>query len=66
MPRQLKPHGTMAAYRRHIRHGEMACHLCAAAWAEYIRDYKRRARARHTDGVRSTVNTTEKRDHSHD
>lgn len=28
---QLKPHGTVAAYRRHARHGEQPCDLCKDA-----------------------------------
>lgn len=33
MPRPLKPCGTLAAYRRHLRHGEAACEECLAAVA---------------------------------
>lgn len=36
MTRELQPCGTYAAYRRHIRHGEVPCRPCsdaAAAWA---------------------------------
>jgi hypothetical protein len=28
---QLKPHGTLAAYRRHLRRGERACESCLQA-----------------------------------
>lgn len=33
MPRDLKPCGTDAAYRRHLKHGEEACEACKAAHA---------------------------------
>lgn len=33
MPRVLKPCGTEAAYRRHLRNGEEACDACKAAVA---------------------------------
>lgn len=33
MARQLKPCGTSAAYRRHLRNGEEACGLCKEAVA---------------------------------
>lgn len=33
MARELKPCGTLAAYRRHRRHGEQACDACLAAVA---------------------------------
>ena len=33
MARPLKPCGTLAAYRRHLRHGESACDACLAAVA---------------------------------
>lgn len=29
--RELKPHGTLAAYRRHLRHGETPCNACREA-----------------------------------
>lgn len=32
--RELKPCGTVAAYMRHIRHGELACNPCLEAMAE--------------------------------
>lgn len=32
--RKLLPHGTEAAHRRHVRHGEQPCARCAAAYAE--------------------------------
>ena len=34
MARELKPCGTPAAYRRHLRNSEPACALCLAAVAE--------------------------------
>jgi hypothetical protein len=36
MPRQLKPCGTPAAYRRHLRHGQEPCDDCREA--EYARN----------------------------
>jgi hypothetical protein len=44
-PRALAPCGTVAAYRRHQRHGEPACALCRAAWAEWQRTYQARRKA---------------------
>lgn len=32
-----QPHGTIAAYRRHTRHGEEPCAACKAANAAYHR-----------------------------
>lgn len=37
MPRQLRPCGTVAAYRRHRNHGETPCEACRAAVAAYSR-----------------------------
>lgn len=37
-----KPHGTMAAYRRHERAGEQPCDACKAAHAAYQRELYRR------------------------
>lgn len=33
--RTLRPHGTLAAHRRHARHGEEPCVACKTAWNEY-------------------------------
>ena len=46
-PRQPKPHGTMAAYRRHERAQEPPCQACKQAHAEYQRAMyaNRKARA---------------------
>lgn len=41
-PRTPKPHGTMAAYRRHERNGEPACAECKKAHAEYQRGLYRK------------------------
>ena len=41
-PRQPKPHGTMAAYRRHERAQEPPCQACKQAHAEYQRALYRR------------------------
>ena len=43
-PRQPKPHGTMAAYRRHERAQEPPCQACKQAHAEYQRALYRRRR----------------------
>jgi hypothetical protein len=32
-----QPCGTVAAYKRHLRHGETPCSECKAAWAEWHR-----------------------------
>lgn len=48
MPRELKPCGTEAAYRRHIRKGERPCEECLAAHAQeksWRTDVKREAAA---------------------
>ena len=46
-PREPKPHGTMAAYRRHERAQEPPCQACKQAHAEYQRAMyaNRKARA---------------------
>ena len=42
-PRELKPHGTAAAYKRHRRHGETPCDACLLAEAQRQHDlYERR------------------------
>lgn len=43
-----RPHGTLAAYRRHQRHGEQPCPPCRAANARALadRDARRKAEAR--------------------
>ena len=33
------PHGSTAAYKRHLRHGEAPCEACRAAWNEWQRGY---------------------------
>ena len=38
-PKPTRPHGTLAAHRRHLRHGEQPCAACVAARAEYDHDY---------------------------
>lgn len=35
---QVRPCGTIAAYRRHLRHGETPCYQCMDANAAYWRD----------------------------
>jgi hypothetical protein len=34
-PRKLRPHGTVAGYRRHQRAGEEPCDPCRVAWSDY-------------------------------
>lgn len=38
--RVLKPHGTTAAYQRHLKAGEDPCDACRAARARYTREYR--------------------------
>ena len=37
----LKPHGTMAAYRRHLRYGQTPCRACTDGVAAYERQRRR-------------------------
>ncbi len=42
-PPPLVACGHVAAYKRHLRHGETPCDACRAAWAAWHRDrYQRR------------------------
>ena len=41
----VKPCGTIAAYRRHLRHNEPACDTCKKAWADYNRELWRGRKA---------------------
>lgn len=41
MPRELKPCGTLAAYRRHYLHGEKPCEPCAEANRAYQKELYR-------------------------
>ncbi len=44
-PAPTAPHGTVSAYKRHLRHAEPPCAACRAAWAKWHRDnYKPRKR----------------------
>jgi hypothetical protein len=46
-PRQLQPHGTVAAYRRHQRAGEPPCGPCRVAWSDYqAEQYRKRKDSR--------------------
>ena len=36
--RELKPHGTIAAVRRHQRAGDPLCEQCVVAWRDYRRE----------------------------
>ena len=40
-PRKLKPHGTPAAYRRHVKAGEVPCEPCREAESERQRQLYR-------------------------
>lgn len=42
----LKPHGTMAAWKRHRKRGETPCPKCKAAKAAEMRAYRARRKAR--------------------
>ena len=42
MPRQLKPHGTRAAYEYHRDHGEPACQPCLQANNDYTTQLRRK------------------------
>lgn len=55
MPRELKPCGTLAAYRRHRRHGEQACEACLAAVAADKAERKVEGRKREAAVVRLAV-----------
>jgi hypothetical protein len=43
--RQLSPHGTSAAYKRHRRHGEKACESCLQAERRRSADYREKTGA---------------------
>lgn len=46
-PRKLKPHGTVAAARRHQRAREPLCEPCAVKWAEHQAEmYRQRKETR--------------------
>jgi hypothetical protein len=45
-PRELRPCGTRAAYRRHHRHGEPACEKCRRAERERQVEYELRRAAK--------------------
>jgi hypothetical protein len=38
MPKTIKPCGTIAAYRRHLRNSEQPCEACRLEWARYNRE----------------------------
>lgn len=38
----LKPHGTIAAHRRHYRRGELPCESCRQAACRNAADYRER------------------------
>lgn len=40
MARELKPCGTLAAYHRHLYHGETPCGDCRRARREFVRRYR--------------------------
>jgi len=41
-PAPTAPHGTVSAYKRHLRNGETPCEECKAAWAAYHRSLRAR------------------------
>lgn len=45
-PRELQPHGTVAAYQRHKKHDEKPCRECMDAWNEEMRRYKAQRKAK--------------------
>lgn len=45
-PRQPKPHGTYAGFRRHKRRGEEPCAECYQAWLDYQAQMFRNRQAR--------------------
>lgn len=47
--RKAKPHGTLAAYRRHLRHGETACESCLQAVRRDWEDRADEANARRSE-----------------
>ena len=51
--KDLKPHGTVAAVRRHQRAGDPLCEQCVVAWRDYRRE--RRNGQREDDGVMEEV-----------
>lgn len=42
MPRSSSPHGTEAAYKRHLRHKEEPCDACRAAHRELQKEKRRK------------------------
>ena len=50
---ELKPHGTVAAARRHqragesLRHADTVCQACTEAWAKYQSEYQKNYRLKH-------------------
>lgn len=44
-PLPTAPCGTISAYKRHLRHGEVADPACKAAWAAYNREWYQRRRS---------------------
>jgi hypothetical protein len=49
-PREPQPHGTLAAYRRHQRHGEPPCEECRAAERQRQRKLYERRKAKRRNG----------------
>jgi hypothetical protein len=41
-----QPCGTVAAYKRHLRHDEDPCDPCKSVWAAWQRDYYARTKAK--------------------
>ncbi|MEE1617309.1 hypothetical protein [Brachybacterium sp. J153] len=55
--KELKPHGTIAAVRRHQRAGDPLCDQCRVAWRDYRRE--RRNGAREDGGAMEEVPVSE-------
>lgn len=55
MPRDLKPHGSYAAYRRHKRAGEDPCDRCAQAAREQANERLARKRQSLADAAQAAL-----------
>lgn len=55
MPRELKPHGTYAAYRRHKRNGEDTCEACAQAARSQTKERDDRKRQEAADAAHDAL-----------
>ena len=55
MTRNLRPCGTTAAYRRHLRNGEQPCEACRSANAAARRDQKLESRSEAAEVVQLAI-----------